>query len=56
LEYDARQDLGRIKMTMAKPGAMVEQLKYTLSSSGGNKGKLELAWENVSASVNFTVK
>jgi hypothetical protein len=56
LEYDAKQDLGRIKMNMNKPVAMVEQLKYTLSNSGGNKGKLELAWENVAASVNFTVK
>jgi hypothetical protein len=55
-EYDAKQDLGRVKMTMTKPPAMVEQLKYTLSSSGGNKGKLDLAWENVDASVNFTVK
>lgn len=56
LEYDSKQDLGRVKMTMSKPAAMVEQLKYTLSSSGGNKGKLELAWENVAASVPFTVK
>jgi hypothetical protein len=55
-EYDPKQDLGRVKMTMSKPAAMVEQLKYTISSSGGNKGKLELAWENVAASVNFTVK
>ena len=56
LEYDAKQDLGRVKMTVGKPPAMVEQLKYTLSSAGGNKGKLQLAWENVVASVNFTVK
>ena len=55
-EYDAKQDLGRVKMTMSKPKAMVEQLKYTISTSGGNKGKFELAWENVDASVNFTVK
>jgi hypothetical protein len=55
-EYDPKQDLGRVKMTMSKPAAMVEQLKYTISSSGGTKGKLELAWENVAASVNFTVK
>jgi hypothetical protein len=55
-EYDAKQDLGRVKMTMSKPAAMVEQLKYTISNSGGNKGKLELAWENVDASVSFTVK
>jgi hypothetical protein len=55
-EYDAKQDLGRVKMTMAKPTALVEQLKYTIAAAGGNKGKLELAWENVDASVNFTVK
>jgi hypothetical protein len=55
-EYDPKQDLGRVKMTMSKPAATVEQLKYTISSSGGNKGKLELAWENVAASVSFTVK
>jgi hypothetical protein len=56
LDYDAKQDLGRVKMTTVKPKAMVEQLKYTITSLGGNKGKLELAWENVGAWVNFTVK
>jgi hypothetical protein len=54
-EYDPKQDVGRIKMTMTKPKAMVEQLKYTISGSG-SKGKLNLAWEDVDASVNFTVK
>ena len=56
MEYDKGQDLGGVKMTIAKPASMVEQLKYTLSAAGGNKGKLELAWENVAASVSFTVK
>ncbi len=56
LAFDAKQELGRVKMTVGKPPALVEQLKYTLSTAGGNKGKLELAWENVVASVNFTVK
>ena len=55
LEYDARQDLGRVKMTMAKPPALVEQLKYTLSNAGGQV-KLQLAWENHVASVMVTVK
>jgi hypothetical protein len=41
---------------MSKPATTVEQLKFTLSAAGGNKGKLQLAWENVAASVNFTVK
>ncbi len=56
LTYDASKDLGRVKMTMSKPPAMVEQLKYTLSDTGGHKGKLQLAWEDHVASVPFTVK
>jgi hypothetical protein len=56
LDYDAKQDLGRVKMTVGKTPALVEQMKFTLTHVGGNTGKLELAWENVAASVNFTAK
>jgi len=56
LTYDQAQDLGRAAMTMAKPPALVEVLKYTLTDLGGNKGTLSLAWENVVATVPFTVK
>ena len=56
LDYDAKQDVGKVKMTMSKPPALVEQLIYTLTSAGGNKGVLKLSWENVAASVNFTTK
>jgi hypothetical protein len=56
LSYDKGQDVGRAKMTMSKPSAMVENLKYTLAEAGGNKGTLKLEWENVSASVPITVK
>jgi hypothetical protein len=56
LTYDQAQDVGRVPMDMAKPAAMVETLKYTLSAAGGSEGKLLLEWENVSASVPFTVK
>jgi len=55
LAYDPSKDLGRTKMTMAKPSAMVEDLKYTLTDDGGGKGTLTLAWEDVSASVPFSV-
>ena len=55
-EYDAKQDLGHVKMTMSKPPALVEQLTYTLTSTGGGKGKLELAWENHAGTVTFTAK
>ena len=50
LEYDQKQDLGRARMTMSKPPAMVEQLKYTLTVNG-SKGRLQLAWENHVATV-----
>lgn len=56
LSYNASQDLGRVKMTMSKPPGVVERLKYTLTAVGGNKGRLELAWENHAASVPITVK
>ena len=54
--YDKAQDLGRVKMTMEKPPALVENLKYMLKDLGGNKGKLSLAWENLCGSVAITVK
>jgi hypothetical protein len=56
LGYDATQDLGHVKMTMAKPPALVEDLKYTLTDDGGGKGTLTLAWENMSASVPIQVR
>jgi hypothetical protein len=56
LTYNKDQDLGRVSMSMAKPGALTEDLKYTLSEEGSNKGKLTLAWETAVASVPFTVK
>jgi len=55
-EYDKGRDLGRVKMTMSKPPALVESLKYTITAAGANKAKLTLEWENHSASVAFTVK
>ena len=56
LGYDPKMDLGRTEMHMSKPASMVEDLKYTLTDDGGNKGTLTLAWENHEASVPFTVQ
>jgi hypothetical protein len=56
MDYDKSQDLGRIPMKVTKPAAPVETYKMTLSSAGANAGKLELAWENVVASADFTAK
>jgi hypothetical protein len=49
LRHDAAQDLGKTKMEMSKPAAMVEELKYTIAG-----GKITLAWENEQASVAVT--
>jgi len=56
LAYKKDMDLGRVDMQMSKPAAPVEVYKMTLSSTGGNSGKLELAWADHAASVSFTVK
>jgi Protein of unknown function (DUF2911) len=56
LSYDKSKDLGRAPMMMSKPPSKVETYKMTLSSAGGNKGKLELAWDETVASVDFTAK
>jgi hypothetical protein len=34
-KYDKAQDLGRVKMHMAKPPAMVENLQYSIAEHGG---------------------
>ena len=56
LSYDASRDVGRVKMSMAKPPAPIEKLKYTLADEGGNKVKLQLEWEKHIASAPITVK
>ena len=56
LAYDEKQDLGRVPMDMSKPPASIETCKITLSSTGANAGLLRVEFENVIASVPFTVK
>ncbi len=56
LTYDSSRDLGRVKMTMSKPPAVVETLTYTVTDEGGHRAKLQLAWENHVASVPITIK
>jgi Protein of unknown function (DUF2911) len=53
---DPSTEVGRAAMTMGKPGSPVETLKIALSGSGGAKGKMLVQFENVTASVPFTVK
>ena len=53
--YKPANDLGRVKMMMSKPSALVEQMKYTIAGEG-KKGKLTLQWENHVAAVPVTMK
>jgi len=53
---DEAQVLGKTALTMGKPSSPVEELKISLSAAGGNKGKLLIEFENVTASANFTAK
>ncbi len=54
-EYNQRQDLGRVKMTMAQTPAPVDKMKIELLPAGGNKGLLKIAWERTELSVPITV-
>ena len=56
LSYDPKLDLGRVKMTMSKPPALVETLKYSIASKGAASGELRLEWEHRVATVPITVK
>jgi hypothetical protein len=53
---DPATELGRIPLTMGKSATPVETLKITLAPVDATHGKLNIAWENTTASVPFTVK
>src|SRR5215472_8675784 len=52
---DPAKEVGRAPLTMSKPATLVETLQIALRRTDGDHGKLEIAWENVTASVPFTV-
>lgn len=54
-EYNQRQDLGRVEVTMAQTPAPVDKMKIELLPAGGNKGLLKIAWERTELSVPITV-
>src|SRR5580700_5912570 len=56
LDYDQHQDLGRVPMDMSKPAAPIDVYRVTLTRVEGNRGKLQLEWENTIASVPVVVK
>ena len=48
--YNRRMDLGRVPMTMDKPKALVEKLRYSITTTEIT-GTIQLEWENYIASV-----
>jgi hypothetical protein len=44
-----------VKMNLRAVSPPVERMKFELSSAGGNKGALALAWETTEVSVPITV-
>jgi hypothetical protein len=56
LAYDASQDLGKVNFPTTTTPSLIENLKYTVKDLGGNRGSITLAWENKSATVDFTVR
>lgn len=55
LDYDKSKDLGRVAMKMGKPPATVEAFKITATQTKAPNGKIDFAWENTLASVDFMV-
>jgi len=53
---DPARELGRTALTMGKPAVPVETLKIALTRTDATHGRLEIAWENVTASAPFMVK
>lgn len=50
---DAKQDVGRVPMTMGKPSAPVGACKVTLTKTAALAAKVEAACENATASASF---
>ncbi len=55
-EYSAAQDIGRLKMDMAKTPEHVEDFTITIRTLGPNRGAIDLAWGDSVATANFTVR
>ncbi len=53
--YDAAQDLGRVKMNVSKAASPVETFVIDFHDVGTDKGKMRIAWENAEATVPVSV-
>jgi hypothetical protein len=55
-EYVAAQDVGRVKMDMAKTPEHVEDFTITVRATSGNRGAIDFAWGDSVATAAFTTR
>jgi len=55
-EYQAAQDIGRIKMDLARTPEHVEDFTITVRATGPNRGAFDFAWGDSVATTSFTVR
>lgn len=55
-DYTASQDVGRVKMDMAKTPEHVEDFTITIRATGPNRGAIDFAWGDSVVTATFTVR
>jgi hypothetical protein len=55
-DYAAAQDIGRVKMDMAKTPEHVEDFTITVRATGGPRGAIDFAWGDSVATALFTTR
>lgn len=55
-EYQAAQDIGRVKMDLARAPEHIEDFTITVRATGPNRGAFDFAWGDSVATTNFTVR
>ena len=55
-DHDAKQDIGRMRMTMAKTPEHVEDFTINVRSTGAGRGAIDMAWGDSVATAPFTVR
>ncbi len=55
-EYDQKLDVGRAKMAVTAPPALVEQLTISIETKGDKSGTLKAVWDKTVASVPIAAK
>ena len=55
-QYDAKDDVLRLKVKPIISETVTEHLAYSLKKVAGAEGSISLAWEKVSISFNFTIQ